>query len=126
MDIGGYLGGISDIPCLGLKANELSDMLTVCEPKEVVELGVHTTLLSTAHTAMNVIYARGITEAGIVGLLTEPPFFSTWEQVMGKRKVVVQGVSYGAFISGLLPVGDDRGADEVQEIFLCYPKTPCS
>lgn len=108
---GELLNDINDIPGLGLEVNALSNVLTDFEQKEATALGVDTTLSNKACAAMSVIFARGTTEAGNVGLLTGPPFFSALEQIMGKDNVAVQGVSYAADIDGFLQGGDDAGAE---------------
>jgi hypothetical protein len=65
---------------------------------------------ATGCTAVTVIFARGTTEPGTVGLLAGPPFFSALESMIGADAVTVQGVSYPAVIPGFLAGGDKQGS----------------
>jgi hypothetical protein len=75
---------------------------------------------------MTVIYARGATEAENVGFLTEPPFFSALEQIMGKENVTVQGASWillsMVFYKAVMAVVQTW----CKKSLLYYPKTPYS
>ncbi|RPA90671.1 cutinase [Choiromyces venosus 120613-1] len=55
-----------------------------------------------------VIYARGTTEAGNVGLIAGPPFFRTLDDLVDD--LAVQGVDYPADVAGYLAGGSTAGA----------------
>ena len=65
---------------------------------------------------VTVIYARGTVEAGNVGSLAGPPFFSALDMVLGEARVGVQGVDYAASIFGYLSGGDSGGADKLASL----------
>jgi hypothetical protein len=60
--------------------------------------------------AVTVIFARGTLESGNVGSLAGPPFFDALDTDLGTSNVALQGVDYGATISGYLEGGDPAGA----------------
>jgi hypothetical protein len=62
---------------------------------------------------MTVIFARGTTEPGNVGLLAGPPFFDALSTMVGEGQVAVQGVDYPASIEGFLEGGDKAGSQEM-------------
>jgi Cutinase len=59
---------------------------------------------------VTVIFARGTTESGNVGVFAGPPFFNALEAMIGAQNVAVQGVDYAADIGGYLQGGDPAGA----------------
>lgn len=65
------------------------------------------------------IFARGTTEPGNVGLVAGPPFFDALSQMMGADQVTVQGVDYGASIEGFLVGGDQAGSQKML-VFLFF------
>ncbi|KAH6712380.1 cutinase [Leptodontidium sp. MPI-SDFR-AT-0119] len=93
-----------------MKVSALSDTLTAFEQGIATVLAVDTTSSSPTCAPMMVIFARGTTEPGNVGLVTGPPFFDALEAVMGAGAVSVQGVEYGATITGFLQGGDPAGS----------------
>ena len=58
---------------------------------------------------MTVIFARGTTEPGNVGVVTGPPFFDALTSMLGASAVNIQGVDYSASIEGFLQGGDAAG-----------------
>lgn len=66
---------------------------------------------------MTVIFARGTTEPGNVGVLVGPPFFDALKSRIGAGNVVVQGVAYPASVEGFL-VGGDSGSDQTMYAYL--------
>lgn len=66
--------------------------------------------LSGSCKAVTVIFARGTSEPGNVGLLAGPPFFNALGSMIGYDKVAVQGVPYPATIAGYLIGGSPEGA----------------
>ncbi|KAH7348496.1 cutinase [Rhexocercosporidium sp. MPI-PUGE-AT-0058] len=93
-----------------MKVTSLSNTLTVFEQGLGSLLAVDTTSSETTCAPMMVIFARGTTEPGNVGLVTGPPFFDALEAMMGADAVGVQGVEYSASITGFLQGGDAAGS----------------
>jgi cutinase len=61
--------------------------------------------------AMTVLFARGTTEPGNMGLVAGPPFVSAIGAMMGgAANVAVQGIEYPADIPGFLAGGDKAGS----------------
>lgn len=58
---------------------------------------------------MTILFARGTTEPGNVGLLAGPPFFDQVKAMTG-GDVAVQGIDYPADIPGFLAGGDKNGS----------------
>ncbi|KUJ19401.1 cutinase [Mollisia scopiformis] len=65
---------------------------------------------------MTVIFARGTTEPGNVGILAGPPFFSALEAMVGASAVTVQGVDYPADIPGFLVGGSPQGSQTMADM----------
>lgn len=63
----------------------------------------------TACRAVTVIYARGTTETGNLGLLG-PVFLNDLASAVGNSNLAVQGVNYAADIPGFLAGGDPTGS----------------
>lgn len=61
---------------------------------------------------LTLLFARGTTEPGNVGLLAGPPFFQAVANALSTSgsSLAVQGVDYGATIAGFLEGGDPVGA----------------
>lgn len=64
----------------------------------------------SACKAVTIIFARGTTESGNVGLSTGPPFFSAVAQAIGESNLAVQGVDYAADVAGFVAGGDATGS----------------
>ena len=70
--------------------------------------------LGQACTEYTVIFARGTTEPGNVGILVGPPFFEALESLVGSSALTIQGVNdYSASIDGYLEGGDPVGSAEM-------------
>ncbi len=70
--------------------------------------------LGGACTEYTVIFARGTSEPGNVGILVGPPFFNALEPLVGKSALTIQGVNdYSASIDGYLEGGDPVGSAEM-------------
>lgn len=67
-------------------------------------------LVNGACAEVTVIFARGTTEAGNVGSITGPPFFTALDNELSDLQVAVQGVNYPADIAGFLAGGSKDGA----------------
>jgi cutinase len=69
---------------------------------------------ASACTEYTVIFARGTTEPGNVGILVGPPFFDALEGLVGASALTIQGVNdYSASIDGYLEGGDPVGSKEM-------------
>lgn len=98
-------------PNVGQNISNLGDSLTTYE----TTLGTNLNLQDSQNggsgcTAMTVIFARGTSEPGNVGILAGPPFFNALEAMVGASAVTVQGVVYPADIPGFLVGGDPQGS----------------
>ncbi|KAF2640467.1 cutinase [Massarina eburnea CBS 473.64] len=67
-------------------------------------------LSTDACKAVTIIYARGTNEAGNVGEVAGPPWFTVLRSSLTTAKVTVQGVDYSATIAGYLGGGDATGS----------------
>ncbi|KAG4441421.1 hypothetical protein IFR05_003108 [Cadophora sp. M221] len=108
--VNGLLAAVLMAPAINMKVSALSDTFTVFEQGIATVLAVDTTSSAQTCAPMMVIFARGTTEPGNVGLVAGPPFFDALESIMGTGAVSVQGVEYGATITGFLQGGDPAGS----------------
>ncbi|KAL2064273.1 hypothetical protein VTL71DRAFT_4767 [Oculimacula yallundae] len=97
-------------PIINTKVAALSDSLNKFSQGIATVLSVDTTVSASACSEMMVIFARGTTEPGNVGLFAGPAFFKALEEEMGAGTLGVQGVEYGASIEGFLKGGDPIGS----------------
>lgn len=104
------LAGIGKLPGVGESINAISGVLTAFEAGLATTLNVDTTENGSGCSAMTVIFARGTTEPGNVGLVTGPPFFDAIQAMVGSNAVSIQGVDYPASIEGFLEGGDPAGS----------------
>ncbi|RKF60244.1 putative cutinase 5, partial [Erysiphe neolycopersici] len=65
---------------------------------------------------VGVIYARGTTEPGNVGILTGPSFFDALDDKLENNDLAIQGVNYPASITGYLIGGSPEGAAEMARL----------
>lgn len=68
---------------------------------------------STACKAVTVIFARGTNEAGNVGEIAGPPWFSRLRASLGTAATTVQGVTYTANVAGYTAGGSATGSKEM-------------
>lgn len=119
--------GISALPGIGQSVTAVSGVLTLYEASLAKLTHTDTTESESGCTAMAVIFARGTTEPGNIGLVTGPPFFNAIESLVGKQAVTIQGVEYGASIEGFLQGGDAAGsrlmADMISNMVEGCPRT---
>ncbi|XMA20226.1 hypothetical protein WAI453_013017 [Rhynchosporium graminicola] len=108
--INGLLAAASMAPIINMKVQVISGSLTIFEQGIATALNVGITASDTACSPMMVIFARGTTEPGNVGLFAGPPFFKALEEKMGSGTVGVQGVEYEASVTGFLQGGDAKGS----------------
>lgn len=122
--INAILAALVNLPIIGQAVNGISDALTTFEQDLAVATGTQTTendpegASSASCAPMSVVFARGTTEPGNVGLVTGPPFFDALEAMLGTGQVAVQGVDYSASIEGFLDGGDKQGS---QVMFVSSP-----
>jgi cutinase len=99
--------------------SDISGLLVAAENSLAFFFGIQTTQngLSGSCGPVTVIFARGTTEPGNVGVLVGPPFFDALKSRIGAGNVVVQGVAYPASVEGFL-VGGDSGSDQTMYAYL--------
>jgi hypothetical protein len=107
--INSILLAVGNLPGIGGAIDTLSAGLTTLEQGLATALGIQTEEDQLSCAAMSVIFARGTTEPGNVGVLTGPEFFTALEATVGAQNVAVQGVDYSASIDGFLEGGDPAG-----------------
>jgi hypothetical protein len=110
--INGLLAGVM-IPIIGASVTAISNsnVLTTFEAGLAATLNVQTAQTgATGCEDMTVIFARGTTEPGNVGLLTGPPFFDALSTMIGANSMEIMGVDYPASIEGFLQGGDAMGS----------------
>ncbi|TAQ87978.1 hypothetical protein B7494_g3707 [Chlorociboria aeruginascens] len=93
-------------------------------------LDVQTTYnqLGGACTEYTLIFARGTTEPGNVGILVGPPFIDALQAAVGTSALTIQGVNgYAANIEGYVeggdPVGSAEMASQIQAAHAACPNT---
>ncbi|KAM3066047.1 hypothetical protein ACMFMG_010615 [Clarireedia jacksonii] len=84
--------------------------------------------LGGACTKYTVIFARGTSEPGNVGILVGPPFFEALEALVGASSLTIQGVnnyvaSVATYIAGGDPVGSAEMAKEIKAAYASCPNT---
>lgn len=79
-----------------------------------------------ACTQYTVIFARGTTEPGNVGIVAGPPFFLALDSLVGSDALTIQGVNnYAASVYGYLEGGDpDGSANMASQIEQAYNQCP--
>jgi cutinase len=101
------------LPDIDGSLDSVVGVLTVFEQLLAALTGEQTTYneLGGACKTYTVIFARGTTEPGNVGILVGPPFFEALKSAVGASAVTIQGVnSYTASIDGYLEGGDPTGS----------------
>ncbi|KAG9239198.1 putative cutinase [Amylocarpus encephaloides] len=104
------------LPAISGTIDAVTGVLTAFEGLLAKLTGEQTTYneLSGSCKAYTVIFARGTTEPGNVGILVGPPFFKALDMVAGAANVVVQGVNgYDADVDGYLDGGDAGGSAQM-------------
>lgn len=81
--------------------------------------------LSAACKAVTIIFARGTNEAGNVGEIAGPPWFSRVRASRGTAAITVQGVTYVANVAGYTAGGSVAGSAEMLRLInLAATKCP--
>ncbi|RDW66012.1 cutinase-6 [Coleophoma cylindrospora] len=97
--------------------NDITGVLTAAEELLAVVTGTQTTyneLATKACTAYTIIFARGTSEPGNVGILAGPPLFDALTSLVGSSALTIQGVNdYGATVGEFLEGGDPAGSAEM-------------
>ena len=79
-------------------------ILTPLQQRLADSVGIDTQRDDLARNApcadVTVVFARGTTEPGNVGLVTGPPFFDALSEQLGSKTLAVQGVEYPATFAG--------------------------
>jgi hypothetical protein len=104
------------LPALDGTISAVAGVLTVFENLLALLTGEKTTYNELGGTCKTytVIFARGTTEPGNVGILVGPPFFDALRSLVGTSALTIQGVNdYSASIDGYLEGGDPAGSAEM-------------
>jgi len=107
---------LANLPALDGTISSVVGALTTVEALLASLTGDTTTYndLTGACKEYTIIFARGTTEPGNVGILVGPPLFDALKAVVGSGNVAVQGVNdYAASIDGYLAGGDATGSAEM-------------
>jgi len=121
---------LDHLPAVDNSISALTGTLTLFEQFLALVTGDQTTYndLGGPCKEYTVIFARGTTEPGNVGILVGPPFFDALKSLVGSSSVAIQGVNnYAASIEGYLEGGDPSGsasmAQEIQQAYNSCPNT---
>lgn len=104
------------LPDVDATIASLVDVLTDFESALVDVTGEQDTYngLGGACTEYTLVFARGTTEPGNVGILVGPPLITAITDITGTSALTVQGVNnYGATVDGYLAGGDPAGSTEM-------------
>jgi cutinase len=104
------------LPAVDGTISSVIGVLTAFENLLAALTGVQITYneLGGACTKYTVIFARGTSEPGNVGILVGPPFFDALQPLVGASALTIQGVNdYSASIDGYLEGGDPVGSAEM-------------
>ncbi|TVY18302.1 Cutinase [Lachnellula arida] len=107
---------LEDLPVINGTLDSVVGILTDFELALATLTGEATTYnqLGGNCTEYTVIFARGTTEPGNVGILVGPPFFDALREDVGTAALTIQGVNnYTADIAGYLAGGDAGGSDDM-------------
>ncbi|KAG0651405.1 Cutin hydrolase, partial [Hyphodiscus hymeniophilus] len=119
---------LDDLPPVDGTISDVAGVLTAFENLLVDVTGEQDTYneLGQACTEYTVIFARGTTEPGNVGILVGPPFFEALESLVGSSALTIQGVNdYSASIDGYIEGGDPAGSAEMaKQIEQAYAQCP--
>jgi len=104
------------LPAVDASIESLVGVLTDFEELLASLTGEQTTYndLTGSCKTYTIVFARGTTEPGNVGILVGPPFFDALRAQLGSSAIAIQGVNdYDADIAGYLAGGDAGGSKEM-------------
>jgi cutinase len=104
---------LNNLPAINGEISKVAGILTAFENLLAILTGAKTTYndLQGSCKAYTVIFARGTTEPGNVGILVGPPFFEALKAKVGANNLAIQGVNnYKADIAGYLAGGEAAGS----------------
>jgi cutinase len=107
---------LNNLPVLNCSIQKAAGILTAFE-----NFLAFITFEATTYNQLNskckdytVIFARGTTEPGNVGILVGPPFFKALTSKLGSKTLAIQGVNnYAATIPNYLVGGDPSGSQNM-------------
>jgi len=119
------------LPDVNDTIQNLVNVLTDFEDVLADVTGLQTTYneLSSSCTEYTIIFARGTTEPGNVGILVGPPFFAALDSSIGdSSQLTIQGVndysaSIEAYLAGGDPVGSAEMANQIEQAYSLCPNT---
>ncbi|PVI02981.1 carbohydrate esterase family 5 protein [Periconia macrospinosa] len=99
-----FLRIISTLPEGSAALDAVGKGLTPLQQSLADKVGIVTTRNDQAKNAscadVTVVFARGTTEPGNIGLVTGPPFFEALKKQLGNKSLALQGVEYPATFAG--------------------------
>ncbi|GJC83077.1 cutinase [Colletotrichum liriopes] len=102
---------ISNLPAGAAALDSAGKILTPLQQGLADSVGIDTVRDDLARkpacTDITVVFARGTTEPGNIGLLTGPPFFDALQEQLGSKSLAFQGVEYPATFAGFNKNGTD-------------------
>ncbi|KAB8071205.1 cutinase-domain-containing protein [Aspergillus leporis] len=104
---------LSHLPAINGSIEAVSGIITDFDQLVARLTGAETTRngFTGACTDYTVLFARGTSEPGNVGVLVGPPLFEALEEAVGASALTVQGVNgYSASVEGYLAGGDAAGS----------------
>ncbi|KAL1597154.1 hypothetical protein SLS60_008736 [Paraconiothyrium brasiliense] len=106
-----FLRLISTLPEGAAALDAVGLILTPLQQGLADAVGIQTTRDDLAQNAscadVTVVFARGTTEPGNVGLVTGPPFYDALKEQLGSKTLAFQGVEYPATFAGFNKNGTD-------------------
>ncbi|KAE8155098.1 cutinase-domain-containing protein [Aspergillus avenaceus] len=121
---------LSHLPAINGTITAVSDVITDFDQLLADLTGAETTEngLGGTCTEYTVLFARGTSEPGNVGVLVGPPLFEALQDAVGESALTVQGVNgYSASVEGYLSGGDAAGsaamATQAKEALSSCPDT---
>ncbi|KAF1950723.1 cutinase-domain-containing protein [Byssothecium circinans] len=122
-----FLRILSTLPQGEQALDGIGRILTPLQQALANAVGIETTKSDLARNApcadMTLVYARGTTEPGNMGLVTGPPFVDALKKELGTKSLAVQGVEYPATFAGF----NKNGAEGVPSMtnFINQALTKC-
>ncbi|KAL3421566.1 Cutinase 3 [Phlyctema vagabunda] len=107
---------LEGVPGLEGNVNDIANLITTTEQAiaDAADIQITYNELSGPCKEYTIIFARGTSEPGNVGVIVGPPFFEALKAVVGSGNVAVQGVNdYPAEVGGFLEGGDPGASAEM-------------